>query len=233
VFTSKLLDDMLKKTKYIALACLSAALVSACGTGADGDDQGLEYAPQMYHSVAYEPLTQITDTTGNSKFWVLYHSNTNPYNDYKGKTPINMRQPVEGTVKRQNFTSVTKSPFGAEDQQLFFYELHKDSIDLAARVLKNPVPLDSTGVVLEEGKQLYLSYCSPCHGEKGAGDGKVGAMYKGVPNYATGRYATLAEGHIFHTITHGKGRMWSHKSQISPEDRWKIVHYVQVLQKGQ
>ena len=32
-------------------------------------------------------------------------------------------------------------------------------------------------------------------------------------------------------ITHGKGRMWGHGSQISIEDRWKIVKYVQTLQK--
>ena len=38
------------------------------------------------------------------------------------------------------------------------------------------------------------------------------------------------EGHIFHVITHGKGRMWSHKGQLDPEQRWKIVHYVKDMQ---
>jgi hypothetical protein len=162
-----------------------------------------------------------------------------PFNNYfqadkgnKGRF-LNMRQPVAGTVKRQNFRSVTGSPLPSEEQPIFVYELHKDSTDLAGIILKNPVPLDSTGVVLEEGKHLYVGFCAPCHGATGQGDGKVGAMYKGVPNYAVGRYKTLPEGHIFHVITHGKGRMWSHKSQLSPEERWKVVHYVQKLQKGE
>lgn len=208
---------------HLAVGALGIALF-ACG--AEGENPGTEYAPQMYNSVAYEPLNQITDK--NDQF-----HNSTPYNDYKGKQDINMRLPVEGTVHRQNFKSVTGSHFASEDQPLLIYELHKDSLDMAGRILKNPVPLDSTGVVLEQGKKLYLSYCAPCHGQTGQGDGKVGAMYKGVPNYATGRYQTLPEGHIFHVITHGKGRMWPHKSQVSPEDRWKIVHYVQKLQKGE
>jgi hypothetical protein len=41
----------------------------------------------------------------------------------------------------------------------------------------------------------------------------------------------ITEGHIFHVITMGKGLMWPHGSQISPEDRWKIAKYVKTLQK--
>jgi len=37
---------------------------------------------------------------------------------------------------------------------------------------------------------------------------------------------------IFHVITHGKGRMWAHGSQVTPEERWKIAHYIHKLQKG-
>ena len=71
-----------------------------------------------------------------------------------------------------------------------------------------------------------------CHGEKGAGDGKVGAVYKGVPNYSSDALSTVSGGHIFHVITFGKARMWPHAAQVTPEERWKIVHYVQRLQLG-
>jgi hypothetical protein len=37
-----------------------AAVLLLAGCKAGGDYQGVEYAPNMYHSVAYEPLTQIT-----------------------------------------------------------------------------------------------------------------------------------------------------------------------------
>ena len=41
----------------------------------------------------------------------------------------------------------------------------------------------------------------------------------------------LPEGKIFHTITFGKNLMGSHASQLNHEERWKIVHYVQTLQR--
>jgi len=219
---------MQKIFNLLAVGTVSLAMFACSGSN---QKTGLEYGPQMYHSLAYEALVMITDSTDT-------YANAMPFNDYyqNGKPNgrhLNMRQPVAGTVKRQNFSSVTGTPLASEDQPLFMYDLHKDSVDLAGRILKNPVPLDSAGVLLEEGKHLYLGFCAPCHGNAGAGDGKVGAMYKGVPNYSTGRYKTLPEGHIFHVITHGKGRMWSHKSQLSSEERWKVVHYVQKLQKGE
>lgn len=213
------------KTSYITLFVAASALLAGC-TGASGDDPGVEYAPQMYHSVAYDPLSQVVDETSP-------YYNSAPFNDYQGKKKINLMTPVEGVVARQNYVGATQSVLPSEDQPLLIYELHKDSLDMAARILKNPVALDSAGKVIEQGKHLYLGFCAPCHGVNGQGDGKVGEQYKGVPNYSVGRYKTLSEGHIFHVITHGKGRMWPHKSQLSPEERWKVVHYVQKLQKGE
>ena len=105
----------------------------------------------------------------------------------------------------------------------------KENIEMAEQ-LKNP--LDSTAAVVASGKALYNTYCQHCHGETGAGDGKVAGMYKGVPNYSSDAYKAMNEGHIFHVITHGKARMWPHGSQVNPEERWKIVHYVQTLQQG-
>ena len=48
----------MKFTKeFVHRFCATAAFTS-CGAG--GDNQGVEYAPNMYHSVAYEPYSQIT-----------------------------------------------------------------------------------------------------------------------------------------------------------------------------
>ena len=204
------------KLKNVVLAGAISVLAVSC-TGADGDNAGIEYAPNMYHSVPYEPLAQITDEDHEDY-------NSSPYNDYKGSQLINVLKPVEGTVSRQRYNSIDK------DTVLFYDQFGADDLDSAAKVLKNPVPLNDA--VMADGKGLYDSYCGHCHGDTGKGDGKVGEVYKGVPNYTTGRYATLTEGHIFHVITHGKGRMWPHKSLVNTEDRWKIVHYVQKLQKG-
>jgi len=124
-----------------------------------------------------------------------------------------MREPVPNTVKRDYYLP---------------YRIPKDSLDLAA-VVKNP--LEDSEEVLKEGKILYTRYCIQCHGEKGMGDGLVGKVYKGVTAYNSRAVKDKTEGHIFHVITHGKGRMWAHGSQISVENRWKIVKYVQTLQK--
>jgi hypothetical protein len=43
------------------LSVVLAVVVLVAGCKSSGDYQGLEYAPNMYHSVAYEPLSQITD----------------------------------------------------------------------------------------------------------------------------------------------------------------------------
>ena len=91
--------------------------------------------------------------------------------------------------------------------------------------------MEDSEEVLKEAKVLYDRYCVHCHGDKGMGDGSVGKVYKGVTAYNSRSVKDKPEGHIFHVITHGKGRMWGHGSQISIEDRWKIVKYVQTLQK--
>ncbi len=207
---------------------LACAVVLA-GCSASGNNQGKEYAPNMYHSVAYEPYSQIVDKEsgrwltsieykdGHAEF---YNSNSlNPFH-------MNMREPAPNTVSRNKNGYLP-------------YRLGKDSLAFAARTLKNP--LDSTAEVIAGGKALYEMYCDHCHGPKGAGDGKVAAgvtidgvqkgNYNGVPNYNSDALKHISEGHIFHVITHGKGLMWAHGSQISPEDRWKIAKYVKTLQK--
>jgi mono/diheme cytochrome c family protein len=207
----------------------AAASLMLAGCSASGDNQGVEYAPNMYHSVAYDPLTQIKDEDAGS--WLTsidYHDghaeffNSNKLNPHG----MNMREPAPNTVKRNA-------------QGWLPYRIHKDSLALAARTLKNP--LDSTAAMIAEGKVLYDMYCDHCHGPKGAGDGKVAAgvsidgvqkgNYNGVPDYKSAGLISISEGHIFHVITYGKGLMWAHGSQVSPEDRWKIAKFVKTLQK--
>lgn len=198
----------------IALAGLSFGLTSC---GASGDNPGYEYAPQMYNSVAYEPLSQIQNEQEGS--WLsnredgkgeFFNSNiNNPHG-------MNMREPVAGTVPRTKDGSLP-------------YRLKAFELEEAA---KNQNPIELTDQVLAEGKVLYNQYCSACHGTNGEGDGKAGEVVGGVANLKGGAYIDLPEGHIFHVVMKGKGRMGAHGSQISQERIWKIVHYVkQEIQK--
>lgn len=184
------------------------ALNTSCSKGYNST--GVEYAPQMYAPVGYEPYRQIDS------------NRINPMG-------LNMRMPAEGTVARPNY----HTRFGEGDSarvDLMVYNIPKDSIGIAERTLTNPIP--ETEKTLEEGKILYERYCTHCHGEGGKGNGLVAEQYKGVPNYSSDALKTMNDGHIFHVITHGKGRMWPHGSQMTPEERWKIVQYVHKLQQG-
>ncbi|TDB63672.1 c-type cytochrome [Arundinibacter roseus] len=195
------------KYSYVLAFAFLATAITSCNR--DPQSTGLEFAPNMYQSVGYEPFRQVDE---------------HPLNPMG----LNMRKPVDGTVSRRNYNT----SFGSGDSanvDIMVYNVPKDSISIAERTLTNPVPLNEKA--LAEGKVLYERYCQHCHGEGGAGDGLVGKAYKGVPNYKADAYLGMNGGHIFHVITHGKGRMWPHGSQLDPEERWKVVHYVQKLQK--
>ncbi|MFC2187915.1 c-type cytochrome [Peijinzhouia sedimentorum] len=207
---------MMLRKKYI-LPALAFIAFGIAGCSASGDDPGVEYAPQMYHSVAYAPLSQIQDE--NAGGWLSnredekgeFH-NSNPYNPNK----INMRTPPANTVRR---TSSGMLP----------YRMPVEEYDRAGVEVTNP--FEVTDEFIAEGQVLYNKFCQQCHGANGQAAGKVGEVFLGVPAYNVGRVAELTEGNIFHTITLGRGRMGAHGSQIQPEDRWKIVSFVQTLQK--
>ncbi|WMJ74912.1 cytochrome c [Cytophagaceae bacterium ABcell3] len=166
-----------------------------------------EFAPNMYYSVPYEPLSQVTDSVNHPEYY-----NSNPYNPH-GMT---MREPVPGTISRH--------PKG-----ILPMHMHPDSLE-AAGLVPNPVPL--TEVTLEEGRVLYQRFCSPCHGQTGEGDGAVGEVYGGVPLFASATLKDKPAGHIYHVITYGYNRMTSYATQLSPEERWKVVHFVHTLQQA-
>ncbi len=205
----------------------AGALLVLASCKAGGDYPGLEYAPNMYHSVAYEPYTQITDK--NAGRWVTsieYEDGHAEYYNSNNLNPhgMNMRMPPPNTVSRNYLP----------------YRLPADSLEVAARK-KSPLTSDEK-TILAEGKVLYEIYCDHCHGAKGEGDGKVATgvtidgvergFYAGVANLKGDAYRNITEGHIFHVITMGKGLMMPHGSQISPDDRWKIARYVKSLQNN-
>ncbi len=211
---------MMKSARFIPvvlIAVFAATLLVGCKAG--GDNQGREYAPNMYHSVAYEPLTQIMDEDAGR--WVNSsdkdrgeYYNSNNYNPFK----MNMRLPAPNTVRRNVHGWL---PYrGGNDTT---------GLRLANKLVN---PYDASPAILEQGKVLYEIYCKHCHGAKGAGDGKVADKYPGVANLKGDAIKGVTEGHIFHVITYGKGLMGAHGSQVNEEERWKIAKYVKELQKN-
>lgn len=205
--------------KNLTYAWMMAGALTLAGC-AGGDNPGREYAPNMYHSVAYEPLTQVTDEQAGAWANALDNGrgeyfNSNKYNPFR----MNMREPAPHTVKRNKYGWL---PYRSRN-------VPKDSVDIVIKGLTSP--LDENPVYVLEGKALYEVYCKHCHGPKGMGDGKVADKYAGVANLKGDAYKVMSEGHIFHVITYGAGLMGAHGSQVSPEDRWRIARYVKDLQK--
>jgi mono/diheme cytochrome c family protein len=124
------------------------------------------------------------------------------------------RLPVEGTIPRGFM------PYG--------YPNTLEGYEAAGLNLHNPLPKNDEN--LQRGEFLFVRYCAPCHGKSGEGDGIVGTKLPGPPPSYKTVLKTLPEGKMFHTLTYGKNLMGSHASQLSKEERWKVIMYVQKLQ---
>jgi len=97
----------------------------------------------------------------------------------------------------------------------------------------NPVP--ATLESLKNGEKYFQRNCAACHGPTGAGDGPIAAPngpIAGVLPIGPGAGFSLApaltDGHIYTTISLGRGRMPSYR-RIPPEGRWDVVNYIRDL----
>jgi mono/diheme cytochrome c family protein len=113
----------------------------------------------------------------------------------------------------------------------FRYAATVQDAERAGRELRNPLP--PSPAALARGRQVYTTFCSVCHGEKGRGDGPIiqTKKFPNPPSYMDARLLSMPDGQMFHVITRGTELMPSYAGQISPEDRWKAIHYIRQLQK--
>jgi mono/diheme cytochrome c family protein len=127
------------------------------------------------------------------------------------------RLPVPGTIPRGYETY----PFQAAT---------KEAARTAGEKLVNPVR--PTMADLERGRFVYKTYCYPCHGEHGDGDGPVVGpdRYPAPPSLTSETVKKYPDGQIFHIITKGVvDRMPGYEQQIPRPDRWKAVWFVRAL----
>ena len=200
--------------KYITLfAVLGIVLLASCG--GEKDSPGIEYMPDMYRSPSVEA-----------------------YVDY-GQDPYYFEDSL--VIKQRNTQSARLAPAGtipwsgdpAKAKYNFPYPYTNDTTGYsrAGRELHSPIAMTKESV--DKGKVIYDKFCLHCHGETGAGDGKV--ISEGghpPPGAYSGPLKDLPEGKMFHTITYGKGMMGSHAGQLNKEERWTVIQYVKYLQLG-
>ncbi len=101
----------------------------------------------------------------------------------------------------------------------------------AGRELKNPFS-SAEAMALERGASVYRNFCQACHGTTGLGDGPVALRgFPAPPSLLVEKAVKMPDGQIFHILTYGQKNMPSYASQISREDRWKVILFVRSLQK--
>lgn len=127
------------------------------------------------------------------------------------------RYPVPGTVARG---------FLKED------DAFSTGVVNANYVGRNPVTVDAD--LLRLGQQRFNTYCAPCHGRTGSGQGIV-ALKSGwiASNLTEERVRNFADGEIFTVISQGRRTMPGYRFQIAERDRWAIVAYVRTIQRTQ
>ncbi len=194
---------VMNKFRILSAALLTVTAGAVISSCGDKRKPGMEYARNMYDPIAYN----------------YDQPNRNFANGQTAQTPPAGTNPV------------------GYDKIMDDYPNTSEGLAAAEASLKNPLSL--TKINLQEGRALYITMCSHCHGEKGQGDGAIikNEKFPAPPSYSTGNSSRggamkdLTDGRIFHTITYGLNLMGSHRSQLNPTERWKIVMYVHQLQK--
>jgi Cytochrome C oxidase, cbb3-type, subunit III len=127
------------------------------------------------------------------------------------------REPVEGTV------AISDDP--------------RDELRNTGKIdgaVSDRFPFPITMQDLQRGRERFNIYCSPCHGYAGYGDGMIVQRgFLAPPSYHSDRLRQMPVGHFFDVITNGFGRMYSYRSRVAVDDRWRIAAYIRALQLSQ
>lgn len=196
----------MKKTLIIsALIVTTVIAVVSCSSKRD---PGRVYMPDMAYSRAYESYAERDSTVFT----------TDP-NDASHKIFYNTLPP-SGTIKRG---------------ELFPFNVPNDSnglLNLSAQV-KNPLGPLTTADSIEAGR-LFNINCAVCHGAKGEANGPLAAKVGGVKSIISAVQGTpgtppFSDGRLFYIMEYGQNNMGSYASQLSREQRWRIIQYIRTL----
>ena len=148
---------------------------------------------------------------------------------------MSMMKPVEGTVPRGN------DDFIADDEFIRTkHEIESGTYISGKYLRKIPKEFKVDQSFLDRGKERYDIYCSVCHGATGDGKGAVtNEIFSWHRNLMPANYHDPSDvnmenwnkdGYLYSVVANGVGNMNGYASQISVEDRWKIVAYVRSLE---
>ncbi|HEY1871188.1 MAG TPA: cytochrome c [Chitinophagaceae bacterium] len=111
-----------------------------------------------------------------------------------------------------------------------FSQTRKFPAPPSADALTNP--LKGNADATAEGKKIYTSYCVPCHGNKGKGDGVAAPGLSRPPADHTSDFVQKqTDGALFWIITEGNNPMPTYKTTLSETQRWQVVNFIRTLAK--
>lgn len=197
------------KNKVLKITSLLGVLTLVLTSCSDKSQPPLEYFPDMYYSVPYEPLTKAQDA---------YTDRTNVVPAFASRNGQTGLEPVEGTVS-QNKDGVLPSPTPKNTDE------YNALYDKSLLVTASPLDPKNAKKDLERGKILYDHTCAACHGVHGDGQGSIvkSGAYSGVPKY---KDREITVGSVHYVIEHGRNNMGSFAGQLNPGDRWRVAMYV-------
>ena len=94
-------------------------------------------------------------------------------------------------------------------------------------------PLKGKADATAEGKKSYTSYCTPCHGDKGKGDGLAAAgLNKPPADHTSAAFQSQSDGAIFWKLNEGNAPMPGYKKVLTETQLWQLVNYMRTLAKS-
>lgn len=130
------------------------------------------------------------------------------------------------TVKSQE--SYMDPPVGSVAMSANFYKANAEESESSVAMPEDMVA-DADGKFLAQGKQLFDTFCIPCHGADGKGKGSVGPAIA-PPDITSEIYKKRLDGFFFYRITFGTSVMPGYGHAISANERWMIVKHLRTLQ---
>ena len=93
-------------------------------------------------------------------------------------------------------------------------------------------PIEATKASVEKGKEVYEKKCSSCHGTKGDGKGPLSSGLNPKPTNFRGSHGEkMSDGEHFWKITNGRGAMPSYAKDLTEEERWHVINYINTFMK--
>lgn len=106
-------------------------------------------------------------------------------------------------------------------------------MSLEQATLKMHNPLQPSAQNLAGGREQFNTYCAPCHGAGGQGDGPVAHILSKPPkNLISGTSKDLPDGYIYGAIRDGILSMPAYAAEIPAERRWQVVMYLRSMQQA-